>query len=154
METAKQFSVYLANKPGRLSTVLTGLQKEKVHIRAFSVMDSGSRARLRFVPNDPELTSRALESINVKFDICDVLLVTVSHQSGGLPKVCQRLASEHLNIDYAYGSHDSPVRSKGGSVAIVKVNDLTKAQRVLEIAVPVNGYRPTKRPGRRPAHAR
>ena len=34
METAKQFSVQLANKPGRFAAILSSLTKEKVTIRA------------------------------------------------------------------------------------------------------------------------
>ncbi len=154
METAKQFSVQLVNKPGRFASILSALNKEKVVIRAFSVMDSGNRGTLRMVPDDPALASSALETINIRFDTSDVLMVEISHHSGGLPKVCQRLAEEHLNVDYAYGSLNSPVGAKGSSMAVVKVNDLGKAQRVLSETASSNGARRKKRPGRRPAHAR
>ncbi len=43
METAKQLSVTLANKPGRLAAMLGELSKRKVTLRALSVMDSGDR---------------------------------------------------------------------------------------------------------------
>ena len=43
MEIARQFSVALVNKPGRLAAVLTALSKEKVGIRTFTVMDSAAR---------------------------------------------------------------------------------------------------------------
>ena len=150
METAKQFSVPLVNKPGHFASVLSGLNKEKVAIRAFSVMDTGKRGTLRFVPDDATLAASALQSASIAFESSDVLLVEVSSHSGGLPRVCQRLALEHLNVDYAYGSL-SP-RGKGASLAVIKVNDLAKAQRVL--ADSANGARGRKLPGRRPAHAR
>ena len=46
MQMAKQLSVPLVNKPGRLAAVLTALAKEKVAFRAFSVMDSGTRRNI------------------------------------------------------------------------------------------------------------
>ena len=52
MQTAKQLSVSLVNKPGRLATLLAALSKEKVNFRALSVMDTGERGTLRFVPDD------------------------------------------------------------------------------------------------------
>ncbi len=154
METAKQLSVSLVNKPGRFSAILNALTKEKVSTRAFCVMDSGNRGTLRFVPDDPSLAVSALESLNVKFDMADVLIVNVPSQPGGLRKICQRLADEHLNIDYAYGSLNMAGGAKSGNLAVIKVNDLVKAQRVLSDAVGMNGAKPKRRPGRRPAHAR
>lgn len=154
METARQLSVQLVNRPGHFSAVLTALNKEKVALRAFSVMDSGKRSTLRFVPDDSAAARNALDSLNAKYDECEVLLAAVSNQSGGLPKTCQRLADEHLNIDYAYGALSSPLGAKGGNMAVIKVNDLVKAQRVLGEPPAGANSRPKKKPGRRPVHAR
>ena len=151
MQTAKQLSVMLVNKPGRLAALLTALNKGKVSCRALSLMDSGERGTLRFVPDEFAAATEVLERINVRFDVTEVLLVEVPNQPGGFRKICQRLAAEHLNIDYAYSSFDSGGRAKGGVLAVVKVNDLAKAQRVLS----ENGTTTRrKRPGRRPVHAR
>ena len=152
MQTAKQLSVGLANKPGRFAAVLDALSREKVHLRAFCVMDSGVRATVRMIPDDPQRAKAALEGIGIEVDVADVLLVEVNHHAGGLPRICQRLALEHLNIDYAYGSL-SPTNGKRGSLAVIKVNDLAKAQRVLSEPAAVPG-RSRKMPGRRPNFAR
>ena len=40
MQTSKQVSVFLENKPGRLAKVLSALAREKVNITALTVMDS------------------------------------------------------------------------------------------------------------------
>jgi hypothetical protein len=60
-----------------------------------------------------------------------VLLVEIPAQSGGFRKICERLATEHLNIDYAYCSFDTGGKAKGNVMAVIRVNDLAKAQRVL-----------------------
>ena len=153
METVKQLSIPLVNKPGRMAAVLTALHREKVVIRAFTVMATGGRGILRLVPDDPARAKSALGPINVKFDTADVLLAQVSNHSGGLPKICQRLAGLHLNIDYAYGAVASG-GNKGAALAVIKVNDLAKAQRMLRESIASNGTRNHKRPGRRPTHAR
>jgi hypothetical protein len=131
MQTAKQLSVSLVNKPGRLHAVLAALQKEKVNILALTVMDSGERSTLRFVPDDAALAASAMDTLNVRYDTADVLMVEVANQSGAFAKVCERLAAEHLNIDYAYSSFGAPRKQKGGAMAIVKVNDMAKASRAL-----------------------
>ena len=152
MQTAKQLSVMLVNKPGRLAALLAALSKEKVNLRAVSVMDSGDRGTLRFVPDDFPAATKVLEKANLRFDTAEVLLVEVPSQSGAFCKICERLAADHLNIDYAYCSFNSGGGAKGGALAIIRVNDLAKAQRVLS----ENGAtsRRGKKPGRRPVHAR
>jgi hypothetical protein len=149
MQMAKQLSVSLVNKPGRLADVLMALSKGKVNLRALVVMDSGERGTVRFVPDDPDAAIAALEKLNVRVEGTDVLMVEIPSQPNGFPKVCERLAAEHLNIDYAYRS-DSVGKAKGGAVAVIKVNDLAKAQRVLSI----NGAGRKKLPFRRPVLTR
>ena len=150
MHTAKQLSVSLANKPGRLAAMLTALGKGKVSFRALSVMDSGDRGTVRFVPEEFQTATEVLDKINIRFDTADVLLVEVPSQPGAFRKICERLAVDHLNIDYAYSSFGPEKGAKGSGLAVIKVNDLAKAQRVLS----ENGNTSRRKPGRRPAHAR
>lgn len=151
MQTAKQVSVTLVNKPGRLAALLSALGKEKVNLRALAVMDSGLRSTLRFVPDDVNSALAALDSLNMSYEVTDVLLVEVAGQAGAFVKTCERLAAEHLNIDYAYSAFTPAKGAKSGALAVIKLNDLAKAQRVL---TSTNGVSRTKRPGRRPVHAR
>ena len=150
MQTAKQLSVSLVNKPGRLADVLVALNKRKVNFRALAVMDTGQRGTIRFIPNDFEAAKEVLDKINVGYETTEVLLVEISAQSGGFQKVCERLADEHLTIDYAYSSYDHGGKSKSGGMAIIKVNDRIKAKRVLD----TNGSSKKKLPYRRALLAR
>ena len=150
METAKQVSVSLVNKPGRLSALLTALAKGKVSLRALAVMDSGDRGTIRFVPDDMPAATAVLEKMNTRFELADVLLVELPSQSGAFRNICERLASEHLNIDYAYCSFS---RAKGSELAVVRVNDLAKAQKVLG-ENGTTGRRQLGLQGRRPMFAR
>ena len=150
MQTAKQLSVSLVNKPGRLADMLAALNKGKVNFRALSVMDSGTRGTVRFVPDDAQAATSVLEKINVRHETTDVLLVEIPSQPGGFRNICEKLAVEHLNIDYAYCSFNGGGKQKGGVLAVIKVNDLSKAQRLLS----VNGTARKKMPFRRPVLTR
>jgi hypothetical protein len=152
MQTAKQLSVLLMNKPGRLVDMLTALSKGKVGFRALAVMDSGDRASVRFVPDDFAAAMSILEDMNIACESSDVLLVEIPAQSGGFRRICERLATEHLNIDYAYCSFDTGGKAKGNVMAVIKVNDLAKAQRVL--AENVAMIRKKVMPFRRPVLSR
>jgi hypothetical protein len=152
MRLAKQLSVRLINKPGRLAAVLVALNKRKVELRALTVMDSGDRGTVRFIPDDVSAAIAVLDQLNVRHDATDVLLVEVPNNPGAFRRICERLASEKLNIDYAYMSFGTEKGSKGAPIVVVKVNNLQKAQRALEDQS-ANGAR-RKLPGRRPVHAR
>jgi hypothetical protein len=147
MQTAKQMSVSLVNKPGRLADILTALNKERINFRALTVMDCGERGTVRFVPDDVAAAQQVLESMSIHCDVTDVLLVEMSSQAGGFRKVCERLAVEHLNIDYAYCASGDNGRGRGGMLAVIKVNDLSKAQRVLsENGITARKKMPFRRP--------
>jgi hypothetical protein len=146
MQTAKQLTVSLVNKPGRLADMLAALSKEKVNFQALCVMDSMGRGVVRFVPDSLESAVAVLDLMNLRYEINDVLLAELPTQPGGFRHLCERLAIEHLNIDYAYCSF-SGSKTKGGVSAVIKVNDLAKAQRI--IAESSNGHH-KRTPMRRP----
>lgn len=154
MQTAKQVSVKLVNKPGRLADMLAALSKVKVDLRALVVMDSDERGTVRFVPDDLAQATAVLEQMNARYEVQDVLLVEVSSKMGAFRKICERLAAEHLNIDYAYCSFSGEPGSKRGLLAVIRVNDLTKAQRVLGENGMTAARRKTPRQERRPVFAR
>lgn len=131
MRTAKQLSVSLVNKPGRLASMLSALAKKKVKFLALCVMDSGARGTVRFIPDNLEAAVEVLQELNVPFEQSEVLVVEVAAQPGAFRRVCERLAAEHLNIDYAYCSFGGEMGTKSGGLAVIRVNDLAKAQRVL-----------------------
>jgi hypothetical protein len=147
MQTAKQLSIFLVNKPGRLADVLAAMSKEKVDFQALCVMDSGGRGMVRFVPDDFQAAIAVLDQMNIRYEINDVVLADLPAQPNGFRHLCERLTTEHLNIDYAYCSFNGSGKSKGGVSAVIKVNDLAKAQRIL--GVTING-RHKRVPMRRP----
>src|ERR1700758_3852958 len=104
METAKQVSVFLENKPGRLAKVLSALAREKVNITALTVMDSHEHSVLRLVADDLAKTTRVLDSLGTPHAESDVLLVELKNQPGALARVCETLGTDHVNIDYCYCS--------------------------------------------------
>ncbi|HZZ82873.1 MAG TPA: ACT domain-containing protein [Gemmataceae bacterium] len=128
MQTRKQVTVFLENKPGRLAQVLSDLADGKINIVALSVMDRHEHGVLRMVTEDEAATAKALKAMNVQFTESDVLAVELKNQPGALANVCERLAAEHISIDYAYCSSGG---RNGKVFGIFKVSNLEKAQRVL-----------------------
>lgn len=146
MHVAKQLSVSLVNKPGRLADILIALGKGKVSVLALSVMDSTERGTIRFVPDDVGAAKKILDEINIRYETTDVLLIDIPSQPGSFRKICERIAADHLHIDYAYCSFESATKTKAERLAVLKVNDLAKAQRLLSENGTVRKRMPFRRP--------
>lgn len=128
METTRQVSVFLENKPGRLANVLSALASEKINVTALTVMDSHESSVLRLVSGDLAKTVQVLKVLGTPFAETDVLLVELRNQPGALAHMCEQLASEHINIDYCYISSGG---RNGRVMGVFKVANNEKAMRVL-----------------------
>jgi hypothetical protein len=149
MEFVHEVTAFLENKPGRLAKICSALAHEKINIQALSVMDTADRSVLRFVTDDLEPTRRVLTSLGTEFEVGEVLSVRMDNRSGALAKVLERLAEEHINIEYAYVS---TAPEPGRSLGIFQTSNPRRALQVLnESGASSNGV---DRTGRRPLHTR
>jgi hypothetical protein len=128
VETSKQISVFLENKPGRLANVLSALAREKVNVTALSVMDSHEHSVLRVVTGDALKAAQVIKALGTPYAETDILLVELRNQPGALAHVCEILAAEHVNIEYAYCSSGG---RNGRVFGIFKVSNTEKAMRAL-----------------------
>jgi hypothetical protein len=136
METTKQVSVFLENRPGRLANVLSALAREKVNVIALTIMDSHEHSVLRLVTNDVPRTIAVAESLGASHTESEVLMVELKNQPGALAHVCEQLAAAHINIDYAYISSGG---RNGKVFGIFKVSNPQKATQIL--SAPMNNRR-------------
>ena len=149
MEFVNELTARLENKPGRLAKVCAALAREKINIRALSVMDTDERSVLRLVVDQLDPAKKVLTSLGVEHDLREVLAVEMDNRPGSLTKVLERLAEEHINIEYAYVSGAT---APGRSLGIFHTSNPKKALLVLsEGATPAEADRDQ---GRRPLHSR
>jgi hypothetical protein len=148
MEFVHEVTAYLENKPGRLAKICSALAHEKINIRALSVMDKADRSVLRFVTDDLDPTKRVMTSLGTEFSTSEVLSVQMDNRPGTLARLLERLAEEHINIEYAYASTDS---SPGKALGIFNTSNPKRALQVLTDSASNGVDRGT---GRRPLHAR
>lgn len=149
MEFVTEVTARLENKPGRLAKICSSLGQEKVNIRALSVMDTAERSVLRLVTDEPESTRRVLTGLGVESESADVLSVEMDNKPGSLAKVLQRLADEHINVEYAYTS----AVGSGKGLGVFRVDNPKKAKAVLVQAAAGNSG-VDRDAGRRPLHVR
>jgi hypothetical protein len=148
MEIVNEVTAHLENKPGRLAKICSALAQEKVDLRAISVMETEGPSVLRFVATDLETTKKVLTSLGTEHRISEVLAVGLENRTGALARVLEKLAEEHINIDYAYASTAS---TQGKALGIFHTNNTKRALQILGEAA-VNSSE--KAAGRRPLHSR
>ncbi len=148
MEFVHEVTAHLENKPGRLAKICSALAHEKIDIRALSVMDTADRSVLRFVTDNLDPTKKVLNSLGTEFECRDVLAVEMDNRPGALSRLLERLAEEHINIEYAYASSAS---SPGRSLGIFHTSNPKRAEQVLTETTSNGVDRPA---GRRPLHSR
>jgi hypothetical protein len=148
MQFVHEITAFLENKPGRLAKICSALAHEKVDLRALSVMDVNGRSVLRLVTDQIEVARKALTALGTEHTTTEVLSVEMEDRPGALAKVLERLAEDHINIEYAYlAASTSPGRSSG----IFHTSNPKKALQVLSES-PGNGAGHS--PQRRPLHSR
>lgn len=129
MHIARQFSIFMVNKPGVMARVLGEFAQAKINIIAITMMDSMEHGVMRVVFAAPERARRVLTDLNMTFNEADVLCVTLTNKSGALATVAEKLARNHINISYAYCT----AGAKGGKTSgILKVTNVEKAMKLLE----------------------
>ena len=139
MEIVSEVTAHLENKPGRLAKICSALAQEKVDVRAITVMEAEGPSVLRFVTSDVETTKKVLTSLGTEYSVTEVLAVGLENRTGALARVLERLAEEHINIDYAYAS---TATSQGKALGIFHTNNAKRALQVLGEAAGIAGRRP------------
>ncbi len=148
MEFVSEITAKLENKPGRLAKICEAMAHEKINIRALSVMDSGDRSVLRLVVDQLEPTKRVLTSLGTECDVSEVLAVEMENRPGALTKLLEKLAGDHINIEYAYVSGAT---APGKSLGIFHTSN---PKRALQLLSEANAVSSSTTANRRPLHSR
>ncbi len=125
---AKQLSVFIENRQGRLGEVLNVLKNNGVNILSLSLADTTEYGLLRLIVNNPELGKEKLSEEGFSTLLSDVLVIRIPHVSGSLQELIAKLSENDINVEYMYGL------STDGEQAFVvlKASCVEKAKKVLE----------------------
>ena len=125
--TAKQLSVFIENRKGRLGEVLQVLKENEVNIFSLSLADTTEYGLLRVIVNDPEKARNVLIDAGFSSMLTEVLIIKIPHVAGSLQKILTVISEKGVNIEYMYGLS---VEADDASV-VMKTNDLELACSVL-----------------------
>ena len=101
--TAKQLSVFIENRKGRLSEVLDVLKVNGVNILSMSLADTTEYGLLRLIVNKPELGKQMLTEKGFSSLLSDVIILKIPHEVGSLQKLLKELEEADVNVEYMYG---------------------------------------------------
>jgi len=126
-ERVKQFSVFTANRLGRLHDLTHLLGSHSVHIVALTVLDTTDSAILRFVVDDPDRARELLLEHGFPFTESDLLVVEVDAATR-LNELMSALLAAEININYLYSFIPHP---QGKSILALSMEDNEMAEQVL-----------------------
>ena len=100
---AKQLTVFIENRSGRLSEVLNVLGENGVNIISMSLADTTEFGLLRLIVNDPMLGKEKLNEGGFSSLISDVSIIKIPHKAGSLQELLKTIDNNGVNIEYMYG---------------------------------------------------
>ncbi len=126
----KQVSVFVENRPGRLSEIVDILAKNGVNMRALSIADTMDFGILRIIVDEPDKVMLMLRENKITATAADVLAVRLEDKPGALSELLGALAKEGISVEYIYAFVAR--QDDGAAYVVIRVEDNDKAQQVVE----------------------
>lgn len=98
----KQLSVFMENRPGRLTEICRVLGGAGINIRGFSVADMAEYGIFRLIVPDPEKAEKVLTAGGFTVNQSDVLCLDVPDRPGGLAGVLEIFSDNGVSVEYMY----------------------------------------------------
>ncbi len=124
---AKQLTVFIENRNGRLSEVLGVLKDNNINILSMSLADTVEFGLLRLIVDNAALGKEKLMENGFSSLLSDVSIIKIPHKAGTLQKLLETIDEGGVNIEYMYGlSLDSDQ-----AYVVLKASDIAKVDEIL-----------------------
>jgi len=100
---AKQLTIFLENRPGRLGAVAKSLRENSIDIRAFTVQDRGDYGLVKLIVSNPDKAYLALANLGCACALKEILAISVPDKIGNFEILTSALAQNNINVKDAYG---------------------------------------------------
>ena len=125
----KQISIFVENKPGRLSAVTKLLSDNDIDIRALSVADTKDFGILRLIVNNPTKACEILKEADCTVSLTNVIAIGIHDKPGGLSAAMDCLYSANISVEYMYAFIS---KSEDQAYVILRVENNDKAVEALK----------------------
>jgi hypothetical protein len=125
---ASQITVFVENKPGRISRIARILGNHNINIRAITIADRGDYGLINVLTDDPEKACDTLSREGFSASRKHVIGVVMKDRPGALADVTEFLNENGINVSNAYGFilHEGEK-----AVLIIEVEDFERALKVV-----------------------
>ena len=124
---AKQLSIFLENKSGRLTEVTEVLAKENINLSALCIAENADFGILRGIVSDPDRAYKALKDNHFAVNVTDVVGISCPNVPGALAKVLAYLSAEGVFIEYMYSFANNNIAN-----VVIRPSNLDKCIEVLK----------------------
>jgi hypothetical protein len=124
---AKQLTVFIENRSGRLSEVLNVLKENDINILSLSLADTTEFGLLRLIVDNARLGKEKLSEKGFSSLLSDVSIIKIPHKSGSLQALLKIIDENGVNIEYMYGLS---IESNEAHV-VLKASDTSKVDQIL-----------------------
>ena len=124
---AKQLTVFIENRTGRLAEVLGVLKENNVSILSLSLADTTEFGLLRLIVDNAALGKEKLVENGFSSLLTDVSIIKIPHKVGSLQELLKVIDDNGVNIEYMYGLS---IESDQAYV-VLKASDITKVDEIL-----------------------
>ncbi len=100
---ARQLTIFVENRPGRVNSVAKTFSDNSMNILAFTIQDRGEFGLMKVIVNKPREARLALEDQGYACAIKDVLAISAEDKAGNLASLTSILLEKGFNIADAYG---------------------------------------------------
>jgi hypothetical protein len=125
---ASQVTVFVENKPGRVSRIAKVLAAHGINIRAVTISDMGEYGLLNIICNDPDRAETVLSEEGYSVSRKYVIGVLMDDRPGAMAAITEYLQDKEINLSNAYGFI---LKEGAKAVLIIEVEDYDKAERVI-----------------------
>ena len=124
----RQLSVFIENKPGRLSKVLKLIGESGIDIKAMNIADTNDFGILRLILSDVDKAASLLKEKEYAVTITNVIAADVENTPGGLAGALSVLDTEGVSVEYMYASLSG---TREAAHVVIRVDDNGKASEAL-----------------------
>ena len=124
---AKQLSIFLENKSGRLTEVTEVLAKENINLSALCIAENADFGILRVIVSDPHKAQEVLKAQKFAVSLTDVIHLQIANTPGSLSNVLAVLADAGMYIEYMYAFSEG-----NGANVIIKPDNVPNAVEALQ----------------------
>jgi hypothetical protein len=129
MPIEKQLSVFMENKPGRLSYICNLLAEANINVYARSVHDTVDHAIVRLIVDNPNKALIVLEEEGLYIVTQDVVIVDIENRPGIISMIAKKLFRADINIEYAYCT---ATKNQELGCLVIKTKDAEQTLEILE----------------------